>query len=179
MSRAVAWSVTLGSQNAEPLPVTATLDAPSPTSAGCMNVTPECRDRVRAALFNSGEVWPNAVVGLSIPSAPQPAGVADLAVGVSVLAASGALRSAPLGKIMFAAALGLDGSLRAVEGTWAAFDAAPLLGITHAVVPQLLLSEFGTSAGITVVGATTLSAVLAWLRGTRALPCAGTHRWGP
>lgn len=177
MNRAVAWSVTLADQHAEPLPVTATISACSPTDSLCTNVTRECRDRVRAALFNSGEQWPNAVVCLSIPHVPQPAGIADLAVGVSVLAATGAVRSTYLDKIMFAAALGLGGSLHSVEGTWAAFDPAPALGITHAVVPEPLLPEFGASTGVTVVGAPTLTAVLAWLRGTHPRPCAGTHRW--
>ncbi|WP_405165540.1 magnesium chelatase domain-containing protein [Nocardia sp. NBC_01499] len=179
MNRAVVWSVTLAGERAEPLPVTATLSASSPADSRCTNLAPECRDRVRAALLNSGEVWPDTVVHLSIPRMPRPGGIADLAVGVSILAATGAVRSPCLDKIMFAAEFGLDGSLRSVEGTWAAFDPAPALGITHAVVPEPLLPEFGVCTGVTVVGAPTLTAVLAWLRGTRALPCAGTHRWTP
>ncbi|WP_280394615.1 magnesium chelatase domain-containing protein [Nocardia brasiliensis] len=177
MTRAVAWSVTLGDQVAEPFSVTATLGTSAPFEMGHAEVSPECRDRVRAALLNSGQRWPQARVRFSIPAAPQPCGIADLAVAVALVAAAGDLRSSLLSEIMFVAELGLDGSLRPVEGTWAAFDAAPLLGITHAVVPQALLPEFGPSTAITVVGASTLAAVLAWLRGTHYLPCAGTHRW--
>ncbi|WP_405167886.1 hypothetical protein OG203_15865 [Nocardia sp. NBC_01499] len=174
----MAWSVTLGNPVAQPFSVTATLGAPAPTESGYTDLAQECRDRVRAALFNSAELWPPVEVQLSISGMPHPAGIADLAVAVSVLAAAGRFRSMPLEKILFVAELGLDGALRAVEGTWAAFDAAPLLGITHAVVPQALLPEFGASTEFLVLGAPTLSAVLAWLRGTHALPCAGTHRWG-
>ncbi|MEV6558321.1 magnesium chelatase domain-containing protein [Nocardia sp. NPDC051756] len=116
MNPAVAWSVTLGAQSADPLPVTATISGCSPTGSPCANVTAQCRDRVRAALLNSGERWPDAVVELSIPNPPQPGGIADLAVGVAVLAADGTLASMPLGKVMFAAELGLDGSLRSVAG---------------------------------------------------------------
>ncbi|CAM4307756.1 magnesium chelatase domain-containing protein [Nocardia ninae] len=177
MSRAVAWSVTLESPVAQPFSVNATLGIPPPTETGHTDLAPQCRDRVRATLLNSAEHWPPVEVQLSISGAPQPTGIADLAVAVSVLAAVGEFRSTPLEKILFVAELGLDGALRAVEGTWAAFDAAPLLGITYAVVPQSLLPEFGASTEFLVLGAPTLSAVLAWLRGTSALPCAGTHRW--
>ncbi|MFI6998312.1 magnesium chelatase domain-containing protein [Nocardia sp. NPDC050175] len=177
MTRAVAWSVTLADHVAMPFPVTASLDGASPVGIGHTDLAPECRDRVRAALVNSGQLWPETRVRLSSAEVPQPAGIADLAVAVSVQALSGEFRSIPLAKIMFVAELGLDGSLRSVEGIWAAFDAAAPLGLTHAVVPRAQLSEFGASTGITVLGARTLNAVLAWLRGTRALPCAGTHHW--
>ncbi|MFB8281197.1 magnesium chelatase domain-containing protein [Nocardia colli] len=178
MNRAVVWSVTLGTQHAEPLPVTAELDATSGSAAG-VEVTSECRDRVRAALFNSAQSWPPAPVRLSVPAVPQPSGIADLAVAVAValVAAAGGCRFPVLSEIVFVAELGLDGTLRPVEGTWAAFDTAPLLGITHGVVPRALLPEFGAGTAITVVGATTLAEVLAWLHGTQVLPCAGTHRW--
>ncbi|CAM4041422.1 magnesium chelatase domain-containing protein [Nocardia ninae] len=160
-----------------PFPVTASLDNTSPAGIGHTDLAPECRDRVRAALLNSGELWPQSSVRLSIADVSEPAGIADLAAAVSILAVSGEFRSVPLARIMFVAELGLDGSLRSVQGTWAALDAGAPLGITYAVVPHIQLPEFGASTGVTVLGAPTLSAVLAWLRGTHALPCAGTHQW--
>ncbi|WP_191094411.1 magnesium chelatase domain-containing protein [Nocardia colli] len=177
MTRAVAWSVALRGQVAEPFSVTAVLGSAAPVDTGHAQETPECRDRVRAALLNSGRPWPHTAVQLSMNGAPQPSAIADLAVAVAVLAASGQCRSILLPKVLFVAELGLDGSLRQVEGTWAAFDAAPLLGFTHAVVPQSVLPEFGPATALTAVGAPTLTEVLYWLHGTHELPCAGTHRW--
>ena len=70
----------------------------------------EARDRIRAAITNSGESWPQQkiTVGLSPASLPKRGSGFDLAIAVAIMAANNALPlSAPAGK-MFLAELGLD-----------------------------------------------------------------------
>ena len=86
----------------------------------------EARDRIRAAIINSGESWPNSkiTVGLSPAALPKRGSGFDLAIAIAVLAASDALPlTAPAGK-MFLAELGLDGRLRPVPGVLPAVAAA-------------------------------------------------------
>lgn len=78
----------------------------------------EARDRIRAAIVNSGESWPQQkiTVGLSPASLPKRGSGFDLAIAVAIMTANNALPlSAPAGK-MFLAELGLDGRLRPVPG---------------------------------------------------------------
>ena len=78
----------------------------------------EARDRIRAAIVNSGESWPNSkiTVGLSPAALPKRGSGFDLAIAVAILAADDSLPlTAPAGK-MFLAELGLDGRLRPVPG---------------------------------------------------------------
>ena len=55
----------------------------------------EARDRIRAAIINSGEQWPQRriTVGLSPASLPKRGSGFDLGIAVSVLAAAGTVPS--------------------------------------------------------------------------------------
>src|SRR5690242_4190008 len=86
----------------------------------------EARDRIRAAIVNSGEKWPQSkiTVGLSPASLPKRGSGFDLAIAIAILAADGAVPlSSPAGT-MFLAELGLDGRLRPVHGVLPAVVAA-------------------------------------------------------
>src|SRR5487761_1192064 len=73
----------------------------------------EARDRIRAAIVNSGEDWPQRriTVGLSPASLPKRGSGFDLAIAVAIMAAAGASPVAALAAWMFLAELGLDGRL--------------------------------------------------------------------
>ena len=62
----------------------------------------EARDRVRAALVNSGEAWPNRriTVNLLPASLPKQGSAFDAAIAVTVLAGAGMLPLAPLGGVV-------------------------------------------------------------------------------
>src|SRR6202020_2774524 len=74
----------------------------------------EARDRIRAAIVNSGETWPphKITVGLSPASLPKRGSWFDLAIATAVLAAAGQVPRAALDGVMFFGELGLDGRLR-------------------------------------------------------------------
>jgi magnesium chelatase family protein len=134
----------------------------------------EARDRIRAAIVNTGESWPTGkiTVGLSPASLPKRGSGFDVAIAVAILAAAGAVRlSARASEAMaFLAELGLDGRLRPVHGVLPAVAAAAGAGMSTVVVAAENLAEARLVPGVRVVAAESLAEVTAWLRGGPA-PC--------
>ena len=98
----------------------------------------EARDRIRAAITNSREEWPQRkiTVGLSPASLPKRGSWFDLAIGIGVLTAAGKVpRSASAG-VMFFGELGLDGRLRPVCGVLPAVAAAARKGSARSWWPS-------------------------------------------
>jgi magnesium chelatase family protein len=78
----------------------------------------EARDRIRAAISNSDEQWPQRkiTVGLSPASLPKRGSWFDLGIAVGVLIAAGTVPAAAADGVIFFGELGLDGQLRPVRG---------------------------------------------------------------
>lgn len=126
----------------------------------------EARDRIRAAIVNSGEKWParKITVGLSPASLPKRGSGFDLGIAVAIMAANDALPlSAPAGK-MFLAELGLDGQLRPVPGVLPAVLAAEPC-VDTVVVAAENAAEARLVPDVRVVAAGSLAEVVIWLRG--------------
>ena len=100
----------------------------------------EARDRVRAALLSSGCKWPQRKVTVNLaPSGLRKAGTGlDLAIAIAVLVATGEISSQAVQSTAFIGELGLDGSIRAVDGTVPLVDAIsePLVIVPGQVVTQ-------------------------------------------
>jgi magnesium chelatase family protein len=126
----------------------------------------EARDRVRAAIVNSGERWPSTkiTVGLYPAMLPKRGSAYDLAIAIAIMVANGDL-PAPPGGTMFLAELGLDGRLRSVPGVLPAVLAAADAAITMIVVATANQAEAGQVPGLTVIAADNLTEIVAWLRG--------------
>jgi magnesium chelatase family protein len=127
----------------------------------------EARDRIRAAVLNSGFPWPTRriTVGLSPASLPKRGSSFDLAVVGALLAAGGVLPGAALrGRALFGE-LGLDGRVRRVSGVLPAAMAAWRSGLHTAVVPTANAAEARLVPGLTVQSVPTLRAFVALLRG--------------
>jgi len=78
----------------------------------------EARDRVRAALMESGFSWPDrrTTVNLAPTSVRKIGSSLDLAIAIGILVASQQLPAEVIGGRAFIAEMGLDGSLRHVPG---------------------------------------------------------------
>jgi magnesium chelatase family protein len=126
----------------------------------------EARDRIRAAIVNSGESWPNSkiTVGLSPATLPKRGSGFDLAIAVAILAAAEAVPATALDGKMFLAELGLDGRLRPVTGVLPAVLAAES-GVDTVVVAAPNVGEASLVPGVHVIGANSLLEVIIWLRG--------------
>jgi magnesium chelatase family protein len=137
----------------------------------------EARDRIRAAIVNSGEKWPNRriTVGLSPASLPKRGSSFDLGIAIAILAADGAVPPARVGDLMFVGELGLDGRLRPVRGVLPAAAAAAAAGFRAVAVPTENAPEACLVPGMRVVAAPRLGALLEWLRCQDPVPgSAGT-----
>ena len=97
----------------------------------------EARDRIRSAILNSGQVWPQRriTVGLSPASLPKRGSAFDVGIAVAILAAAGAIPARALARTMFLGELGLDGRLRPVPGVLPAAAAAAGAGFARVVTP--------------------------------------------
>jgi magnesium chelatase family protein len=126
----------------------------------------EARDRIRAAIVNSGEKWPTAkiTVGLSPAALPKRGSGFDLAIAVAILAAAEAVPASALAGKMFLAELGLDGRLRPVPGVLPAVVAGAC-GAETVVVAAQNAEEAALVPGVKVIGASSLAEVIIWLRG--------------
>src|ERR1700733_11458290 len=126
----------------------------------------EARDRIRAAIVNSGEKWPNRriTVGLSPASLPKRGSSFDLGIAIAILAADGAVPPARVDDLMFVGELGLDGRLRPVRGVLPAVAAAAAPGFRPVPVPTENAPEACLVPGMRVVAAPSLGALLEWLR---------------
>src|SRR5450432_3114726 len=126
----------------------------------------EARDRIRAAIVNSKEAWPQRriTVGLSPASLPKRGSSFDVGIAVAILGAAGVIPAASLADLMFVGELGLDGRLRPVRGVLPAVVAAATAGFGTVVVPADNAPEAALVPGVKVLAATTLGALLGWLR---------------
>ena len=125
----------------------------------------EARDRIRAAIINSGEQWPQRriTVGLSPASLPKRGSGFDIGIAVAILAAAGVVPGASIDGVAFLGELGLDGQVRPVRGVLPAVAGAA--GFSRVVVAQANAAEAALVPGLRVLGATTLGGLLSWLRG--------------
>jgi magnesium chelatase family protein len=131
----------------------------------------EARDRIRAAIVNSGEEWPQRkiTVGLSPASLPKRGSWFDLAIAVGVLTAAGKVPRAALDGVMFFGELGLDGRLRPVRGVLPAVAAAADAGFAKIMVADQNAAEAVLVPGVRVTAANSLTGAADWLRGTLGL----------
>lgn len=126
----------------------------------------ESRDRVRSAIANCGEVWPNRKVTVSLSPAwlPKRGSSFDLAICIAVLAANESLPADAIADIVFLGELSLDGRIRSVRGVLPALMAAMKAGVTTAVVPTANLQEAQLMQGMTIISMEHVKQVLRWLR---------------
>jgi magnesium chelatase family protein len=127
----------------------------------------ESKDRVKAAVVNSGWPWPNERIVLALsPATLRKAGSGfDLALACAVVTANGALPQAALDGTVLLGELALDGRLRPVRGVLPCLLAARAAEVSRVVVPEGALAEASLIDGLEVYGAATLTEVLYWLQG--------------
>jgi len=97
----------------------------------------ESRDRVRAAVTNSGHRWPmcRLTLALSPATLPKTGSVYDLALACAVLSADRKKHWYRLEKTVLLGELALDGRIRPVRGVLPAVVAAKRQGWPAIVVP--------------------------------------------
>jgi magnesium chelatase family protein len=111
--------VTVEADIANGLPATTLTGLPG-TSLG------ETRDRMRAAILNSVERWPDSKITVSLTPASLPKRSSALDLAIAIVAANTGLPQLP-DNLMFLAELGLDGRLRPVPGILPSYFVSAIL----------------------------------------------------
>jgi magnesium chelatase family protein len=129
----------------------------------------EARDRIRSAIVNSGQAWPQRriTVGLSPASLPKRGSGFDLGMATAILSAGGAIPAATVGDIVFLGELGLDGRVRPVPGVLPAVAAAAAAGFARVAVAVDNVFEASLVPDLQVLAVPNLGALVAWLTGAR------------
>src|SRR6201997_1213031 len=121
----------------------------------------ESRDRVRAAIKNSGFDIPPTHITINLAPADikKEGSGFDLPMAIGILGAYGALQLRDLSQFLLVGELGLDGGLRAVSGMLPVAVAARERGIRNLVIPKANAREAAVVEGVNVYPVETLNEV--------------------
>lgn len=173
MSLAVVYSRALNGMNAPLVEVEAHLanGLPQFNIVGLPDTeVKESRDRVRAAILQSGFEFPakKITVNLAPADLPKESGRFDLPIAIGILAASGQIASDHLSQYEFAGELALSGLLRPVRGalamTWKAAQSQRSF-----ILPLENAQQAAIIERVSVLGASNLLQVAAHLNGVESL----------
>lgn len=143
----------------------------------------QAKDRIRSALTNTGLTWPGSrtVMSLSPAAMPKTGSGYDVSMVCAMLAAQRQELVGVLEGSVVMGELGLDGTLRAIQGVFPMVVAAARHGFRRIVVPAESLVEASHAAamialeypGFEVLPAACLAEVIAWMEGRPLAPVDG------
>ena len=144
----------------------------------------ESRERVRAAIRNSGYVLPPRRITVNLaPAALRKVGsVYDLPIAVALLVASESLREdsqAIIERSMIVGELALGGEVRAVHGALSMAIKAREEGMQYFFCPKENAPEAANIGGICVVGVESLRQICDMLEGQLAIVVEQQRAWNP
>lgn len=158
------------------VPVTVEVDVasqglPSFTIVGLPDkAVEESKERVRAAIKNSGGEFPpkRITVNLAPADLPKAGPIYDLPIALGILIASGQL-TAISGKSLIIGELSLDGELKHVNGILSHALLAGKSGIRELYIPSEDVKEAGIVRGVTIYPVSTLNALFKHLNSIQVL----------
>ena len=129
----------------------------------------EARDRVKAAMTTTGLPFPDTrvTVNLAPSTLRKHGGVLDLAIAIALLRANGTLPEEATEDTAFLGELGLNGTLRRVDGTLSLVDA---LSARRVIVPAGAATEASLAGRHEIRSASTLGEVVDALKGEEPWP---------
>ena len=169
------WSfTTLG---VEAVKVTVEVDAsrglPGTTVVGLPDsAVKESRERVRAAIINSGYPYPTKriVVNLAPADLKKEGTLYDLPIALAILASSGILSQEKLNEYVIAGELGLKGEINKVKGILPAAILAKKERLKGLIVPPENVEEALLIEGIEIIPVRNLVETVAFLNGDIEIP---------
>lgn len=126
----------------------------------------ESKDRVKAALKNSGYDFPAKRITANLaPADLKKEGSAfDLPISIGILAATGVIEGERTSRYILLGELSLDGSLKPVRGALPVAVAGRQAGLSGLILPRENADEAAVVEGIDVLPASTLAEVVQFLR---------------
>jgi magnesium chelatase family protein len=131
----------------------------------------ESKDRIKAAIKNSGYRFPEKRVTVNLaPADIKKEGTAfDLPIAVGILAAEGLIDPAKLKDYLIMGELSLDGGIKAIHGVLSAAFQAKASGIAGIIVPGDNAREAAMVEGLPVFGTKTLSEIVEFIGGRKEI----------
>jgi magnesium chelatase family protein len=131
----------------------------------------ESRERVQAAIRNSGYTFPDDRITVNLaPADTRKDGTGfDLPMALGILSAMGLLPQSAVSEYLFFGELSLDGRLKPVKGSLSMAIAARSHGFKGIVVPYENRRETSVVDGLCVYPATCLAQVVGFIRGFAAI----------
>ncbi len=128
----------------------------------------ESRDRVRAAIKNSGYLIPPTFITINLAPADlkKEGSGFDLPIAIGILGAYGALRNTDLSKFLLVGELGLDGTVRPVAGMLPIAILAREKNIPNLIIPAANAAEAAVVEGVNVYPVASLLDVIDLLNST-------------
>lgn len=172
----LARVLTSGVLGIDPIPMAVEVDCHPGLSHFTMVGLPdpavkESRDRVGAALRNSGFRFPRGEVVVNLaPADVRKEGTAlDLPIAIGMLIASEQLGSERIGDYALAGELALDGAIRPIPGALSLSVGTRTQGLRGIVLPEANVIEAGVVEGVEVIPATTLNEAAGFIAGERTI----------
>jgi len=130
----------------------------------------EARERVRAAIKNSGLEFPlhHITVNMAPADVKKEGAAHDLPIALGILAAQGILPLASLADCVFLGELALDGSVRSIHGILPMMLAVRTSGKKAAMLPEINVGEARVVEGIRCLPVASLAEAVAILNGEQA-----------
>ncbi|MBI4435754.1 YifB family Mg chelatase-like AAA ATPase [Candidatus Uhrbacteria bacterium] len=157
-------------------PVTVEADVSFGLNAFCIVGLPdtavkEARDRIRAAIKNSGYSFPRGRVTVNLAPADvrKQGPLYDLPIALSILLATGEFSRSSIDSCVFLGELALDGSVRAVQGTLTAAIMAKSRKLGSIFVPTGNTQEATAIGGLEVFGVDALQTLVDHLKGVQSI----------
>lgn len=127
----------------------------------------ESRERVRAAIKNSGYEFPvrRITINLAPANIRKEGSVYDVSIAAGILAASGIISLKDLESYMFLGELSLDGRVKPVKGILSMVSCSASNGIKNIFVPELNADEAAVLKYVNIFPAVTLTSIVKHLNG--------------
>lgn len=136
------------------------------------NAIKESRDRVTAAIKNSGFYFPPTRITANLaPADIRKAGSAfDLPIAIGVMAATNQVDLSRLENVILLGELALDGSIRGIQGALPIAIAAKENGIQALILPAENAKEAAIVEGVNVYSVASLTEAAAFLNSDKEIP---------
>jgi magnesium chelatase family protein len=177
----LAKTHSFGIQGIDAYPVTIEIDVsnglPGTTIVGLPdNAIKESKDRIRAAIRNSGYEYPfmKTVINLSPAHIKKEGAAFELAMALGILAATRQIPPENLSRFVLIGELSLDGRLRPIRGALAIALACHQHRFDGLVTPQTNVAEAALCAKTAVWGVESLKQAVAFLQQPQHIPPAKT-----
>jgi magnesium chelatase family protein len=169
----IITSATIG---IEPVPITVETDVTMGLRSFSVVGLPdasvkEARDRIRAAMRNTGFRFPRGRVTVNLAPADvrKQGPIYDLPIALSILLAMGVIPRPSIESAVFIGELALDGSIRPVRGALTTALMAHRTGRTTVFVPEQNVAEASALRGLTVFGVDSIRTVVDHLLGVKLI----------